>query len=339
MTPRRAGSRTPSAPTSFLHEDDEFSDLLKVAATAAKLDVEFVEKDYWVTHVLWWLTQARFGLSFKGGTSLSKCFGLIERLSEDIDLHLVPPTQLEAPVVHSWTPTDTECADERLAYFEWLAHEFRKIPGLAGVRYDADRHAPRHINAVFLLDYTTLFPGGNPALQRLVQVELAPDILYATVSRAATSYVHDVLSPARAAGYINNRPASLLCAHPVATLLGKLDAICNQHRRAADPSRYVRHFEDAHHIIRNLPTLPSVPDGMSVRDLARLMRGDKQIRRRYTAQDAAFSLVDPDDRAALEGAHAALAKWHRGPRVPLLDACATIRDWLESSDIFPPESA
>jgi hypothetical protein len=339
MTPRPAGSRTPAAPPGFLHEDDEFAALLKVAAPAAKLDVEFVEKDYWVTHVLWWLTQAQFGLSFKGGTSLSKCFGLIERLSEDIDLHLVPPTELGAPVVNSWTPTDTECAAERRAYFEWLAEEFRKIPGLAGVRYDADRHAPRHVNAVYLLDYTTLFPGGNPALQRLVQVELAPDILYATVSRPATSYVHDVLLPARAAQYINNRPASLLCAHPVATLLGKLDAICNQHRRAAEPLKYVRHFEDAHHIITSLRTLPSLPDGMSVQDLARLMRADKQIRRSYTARDAAFSLVDPGDRAALEEAHAALAKWHRGPRVSLLDACATIRDWLERSDIFPPESA
>lgn len=37
----------------------------------------------WVTHVLWWLQHETFGVSFKGGTSLSKCFGLIHRFSED----------------------------------------------------------------------------------------------------------------------------------------------------------------------------------------------------------------------------------------------------------------
>jgi hypothetical protein len=154
-----------------------------------------------------------------------------------------------------------------------------------------------------------------------------------------TSFSHDVLSPAEAAGFIDNRPASLSCAHPVATLLGKLDAICNQHRKAIDPSRYVRHFEDAHHIITNLHSLPDLPAGMTVQELAMLMRADNQIRRSYNAQDDAFTLPDPVDRGALERAHAALGTWHWGPRVTLLDACATIRDWLQRSDLFVPETA
>lgn len=101
MTRGHSGKASPSTSLAFLHEDVEFTQLLQKAAAAAPLDVEFVEKDYWVTHVLWWLTQAQFGLSFKGGTSLSKCFGLIERLSEDIDLHLVPPPELRPPTVRS----------------------------------------------------------------------------------------------------------------------------------------------------------------------------------------------------------------------------------------------
>jgi hypothetical protein len=50
--------------------------------------VQAVEKDWWVTTVL----EALFSLpisnqlSFKGGTSLSKCWGLINRFSEDIDI-------------------------------------------------------------------------------------------------------------------------------------------------------------------------------------------------------------------------------------------------------------
>lgn len=61
--------------------------------TAAKLGMTaaIVEKDFWVT----WTLDKIFSnpdlspnLKFKGGTSLSKVFGLIERFSEDIDLIL-----------------------------------------------------------------------------------------------------------------------------------------------------------------------------------------------------------------------------------------------------------
>ena len=47
-----------------------------------------IEKDWWVTVTLKALfnTECRNVLSFKGGTSLSKCYNIIERFSEDIDL-------------------------------------------------------------------------------------------------------------------------------------------------------------------------------------------------------------------------------------------------------------
>ena len=61
-------------------------------ATAARLGttVQNVEKDFWVC----WTLDALFNglqadgprLLFKGGTSLSKAYGLIERFSEDIDI-------------------------------------------------------------------------------------------------------------------------------------------------------------------------------------------------------------------------------------------------------------
>ena len=49
-----------------------------------------VEKDFWVCWILKrlfeWQTEAKSTLVFKGGTSLSKAFGVIRRFSEDIDL-------------------------------------------------------------------------------------------------------------------------------------------------------------------------------------------------------------------------------------------------------------
>lgn len=52
---------------------------------------EIIEKDFWVCLMLDYLfTKSKFKriLTFKGGTSLSKGFDIINRFSEDIDLIL-----------------------------------------------------------------------------------------------------------------------------------------------------------------------------------------------------------------------------------------------------------
>jgi len=70
--------------------DAERRDTITVVATGNDLPVNAVEKDWWVTVVLGALfsSEYRQHLLFKGGTSLSKGWDLIKRLSEDIDLAL-----------------------------------------------------------------------------------------------------------------------------------------------------------------------------------------------------------------------------------------------------------
>ncbi|MDR0936847.1 MAG: nucleotidyl transferase AbiEii/AbiGii toxin family protein, partial [Oscillospiraceae bacterium] len=63
------------------------------ANTAGKMGMTeaIIEKDFWVCWVLDYLFQRseyRYALAFKGGTSLSKAYKVIERFSEDIDLVL-----------------------------------------------------------------------------------------------------------------------------------------------------------------------------------------------------------------------------------------------------------
>lgn len=64
------------------------SDLFNEVGTARDLANAIVEKDFWVCWTLKRLFagEASPGLVFKGGTSLSKSYGVIERFSEDIDL-------------------------------------------------------------------------------------------------------------------------------------------------------------------------------------------------------------------------------------------------------------
>ena len=61
---------------------------IETIAKKLKILPPSVEKDVWVTAVLRALFVLPYAenLSFKGGTSLSKCYNLIERFSEDIDI-------------------------------------------------------------------------------------------------------------------------------------------------------------------------------------------------------------------------------------------------------------
>ena len=62
--------------------------IIQTVAIASQLDAQSVEKDWWVTQVLKAIFSLPYAehLSFKGGTSLSKCWHLIERFSEDVDI-------------------------------------------------------------------------------------------------------------------------------------------------------------------------------------------------------------------------------------------------------------
>ncbi len=68
--------------------EQQFRDAIIAASNYYHLSPSIVEKDYFVTVVLNRLKDHIPGILFKGGTSLSKCFKLIERFSEDIDLTL-----------------------------------------------------------------------------------------------------------------------------------------------------------------------------------------------------------------------------------------------------------
>lgn len=72
-----------------LHSDIElFKEAVEITADLMKIKPIYVEKDYWVTFALYNIFKNEIGKEtvFKGGTALSKCFGLIQRFSEDIDL-------------------------------------------------------------------------------------------------------------------------------------------------------------------------------------------------------------------------------------------------------------
>jgi predicted nucleotidyltransferase component of viral defense system len=72
-----------------LHQNEElFRQAIQFTAQEMGIPEIFIEKDYWVTFTLYTIFNSDMGPEavFKGGTSLLKCYGLIKRFSEDIDL-------------------------------------------------------------------------------------------------------------------------------------------------------------------------------------------------------------------------------------------------------------
>lgn len=68
--------------------DDVKAEILRNTGEKTNLPAYAIEKDWWVVQTLAILFEMEIGkhMVFKGGTSLSKAWGLIERFSEDIDL-------------------------------------------------------------------------------------------------------------------------------------------------------------------------------------------------------------------------------------------------------------
>lgn len=77
------------------HQSEDFKDAIIATAQRFNMRRVVIEKDYWVTFVLKNLSQSVYSntVIFKGGTSLSKAFNVIDRFSEDIDLAIISPDE------------------------------------------------------------------------------------------------------------------------------------------------------------------------------------------------------------------------------------------------------
>jgi hypothetical protein len=105
---------------------------LGVAATKSGRPVHLLEKDIWVVWTLDVLFGAPFAnkLVFKGGTSLSKAYGVIRRFSEDIDVTydiraFAPDLVGDAP--EALPPTRSQekrwTREIRVRLSEWVSHQ------------------------------------------------------------------------------------------------------------------------------------------------------------------------------------------------------------------------
>ena len=127
--------------TGYLRDSPaEFEALRDSTSERLGVDRGAVEKDYWATEVLrsaCTMDVGAEGVVFKGGTSLSKAFGLIERFSEDVDLLVVTAATGNALKRALRGVADRVSAD-------------------LGIEYDREREGRGYLNARF--GYPTASP-------------------------------------------------------------------------------------------------------------------------------------------------------------------------------------
>ena len=109
----------------YLHQHPDFSDLIRVVAGERKIDPYLAEKDYWLMHCLYGLKEAGYDFQLKGGTSLSKGYGIIHRFSEDIDIHIAPPHDMNVRTSKIMIKRKTAKAAKTITII-WPKHPHRR---------------------------------------------------------------------------------------------------------------------------------------------------------------------------------------------------------------------
>lgn len=228
---------------SYLHDLKDFSDLIQVVSNERRILPQLIEKDYWIVHVLYGLAKQGFVFELKGGTSLSKGYRIIERFSEDIDIRIEPPAELQ--VMAGRNHQKPPHVASRRRFFDWLAENIH-IPGIESVKRDHEFDDDQFRGAGIRLIYPTSLQavdGLKPGI--LLEVGFddttpneAVDISSWALDKAATSGVK----------FTDNRALQVKCYHPVYTLVEKLQAVSTKFRQQQEsggfPVNFLRHYYD-----------------------------------------------------------------------------------------------
>src|SRR5690606_30072193 len=122
-------------PDQYLHEREDFIDLLRILEVETGIQIQLIEKDYWIMHVLYGLEKQGFEFELKGGTSLSKGYQIIHRFSEDIDIHIKAPAHLG--VNENPKSDKPKAVQSRNDFYDWLKDNI-KIDGIIEAKRDTE---------------------------------------------------------------------------------------------------------------------------------------------------------------------------------------------------------
>lgn len=305
----------------FLHELDSAKELFNILAAEKNILPAVVEKDYWIMHCLWGLQKSGLQFEMKGGTSLSKGWGVVDRFSEDIDIRFDAPASVN--------PKGEKPAQiaARFAFYDDLANRI-KIDGIVAERnraYD-DKKAQ---NGGISLKYQTHFPP-TPALKPEVLLEAGFD---KTAPNEARDFSSWALERARekTVDVHDNRALGVLCFNPEYTFVDKIQTICRRFRQFRDrndpekdkPQAFLRHYYDLYMLLE----VPRVRAFIGTPEYAAYK--NQKLKPADAAEFAtreAFLLEKPETYARFEEEFQAMNAMLTPPRPKFADIMAQIRE-------------
>ena len=278
--------------TEFLHDRRDFDQLLAVLANAHGVAPMLVEKDYWIMHSLWGLQAQGFVFELKGGTSLSKGFGVIHRFSEDIDIRIAPPADMDVKIGRN-QDKPAHIASRR-AYYDALAQRIR-IPGIDSVDRDTYFDDQKMRSAGIRLSYTTRAARLTGVKDRIL-LELGFDDTAPNRPVTISSWALD-FAIARGVQVFDNRAVDVACYAPTHTFVEKLQTISTKYRRLAQaqefPANFLRHYYDVYCLLglQEIQDFVKLPEYQR-RKVERFRSGDELV----IAKNPAFTLTDSVQR-------------------------------------------
>ena len=260
---------------------DERRALFASAASDLETRAENIEKDLYVCWILDFLFNRRpndpVRLYFKGGTSLSKAYGLIQRFSEDIDIGIYKadinvPLEAEIaalPSINQQQKALAEQVDEAARQYisgplkNLLRAEIATLEektGLTGhftLSFGYDNYRRREALDVLVVGYKSVFDTSDGYVEAAVRIEggARPDPL-PTELRQIVPYVASEMSKGTdlmVHNVMTVRPErtfweKVLILHAMTEMTEKRGLEENPERKVPDLNRYSRHYYDVHQI-------------------------------------------------------------------------------------------
>lgn len=286
-------------PRDYLHNHPEFSALIRIVANEQSIDQPaLVEKDYWIMHCLYGLHKLGMTFELKGGTSLSKGYGIIDRFSEDIDIRIEPPA--ERKVMAGKNHIKTAHEQSRKGFYDWLAQTIR-IDGIIGVERDTEFDDERYRSGGIRLYYNST-TDSVPDLKDGILLEAGFDDVTPNAPRDISSWAYDYASSR--VEIIDNRALAVPCYDPGHTLVEKLQTISTKFRKQQEsgkfPRNFMRHYYDVYRLLERPEVQAFVgTDAYKAHKAKRFPMADNP----NIAENEAFILSDSQTRATFGKAY------------------------------------
>lgn len=310
-------------PKSFLHHHPEFPELIRIVAQQESIDdPALVEKDYWIMHCLYGLQQLDMPFELKGGTSLSKGYGIIHRFSEDIDIRIEPPQELDVKTGRNQNkPTHVE---SRKQFYDWLVKTIQ-IDGIASVERDIEFDDEKYRSGGIRLSYNST-TNSIPDLKDGVLLEVGFDDITPGTPKDISSWAYDYA--ADKVEIIDNRAKDVLCYHPGYTLVEKLQAISTKYRKQQENNVFHKNFMRHYYDVYALLNIPEVQGFIGTAEYKkhkekRFPRADNPI----IAENEAFALSDITIREQYEKAYQETPRLYYRGQPHFFEILGRIHNW------------